>query len=148
MSCDTGISFVCDTCISVLQRNFRTCPTFRRHWAIMRLWNLIKSGICIAKYFVFMLLIFQVDRQCLSIRFLVLEKKSHYIWTGVYIIFFSKTLFQFNQVNFYPFFDWYSLDLILVEITLIWHDRSYLIIIALSINHFLDVIWYRHLHSH
>ena len=73
---DTGISFVCDTCIPVLQHVFRTCPTFGSHWAVTRLRNFIKSGIYIAKHFVFMLIIFQVDRQSLSIRFFVFEKKN------------------------------------------------------------------------
>ena len=72
---DTGISFLCGICISVLQRVFRTCPTFGSHWAVTRLRNLIKSGINISKHFVFMLIIFQVDTQSVSIRFLVFEKK-------------------------------------------------------------------------
>ena len=72
---DTGISFVCDTCISFLQRVFRTCRTFGSHWAVTQLWNSIKSGIYIAKHFVFMLIIFQVDRHSVSIRFFCVWKK-------------------------------------------------------------------------
>ena len=80
----TLVFFVCDTCISVLQCVFRTCPIFGSHWTVTRLRNFIKSGIYVANHFAFMFIISQVDRQSVSIRFFVFEKESYYLWTGVY----------------------------------------------------------------
>ena len=75
MSCGRHwISVACDTCISVLQRIFRTSPIFDSHRAATRLRNFIKSGIFMAKYIEFLLIIFQVDRQSADIRFFLFEK--------------------------------------------------------------------------
>ena len=78
MSCGRHWYFFCMWHLHLsFAARFRTCPTLGSLWAVTRLRNLIKSAIYIATHFVFMLVIFQVDRQRVSTRLFVFEKKMN-----------------------------------------------------------------------
>ena len=99
MSCGRHWYFFCTWHLHLIfVARFSNMPYFRQSLSRNAITKFYQIWY-IAKYCVFMLIIFQVDKQSVSIRFCCVWKKSHYFWTGVYNISQSHGLSLFTKMD-------------------------------------------------